>query len=371
MKKLLTLLVMMVAALSVQAQDTYVVAGVESLLGVNWDGSAEANKMTTSDDGVTYVLTKTGVKLRKSTAYEFKIVKNGSEWIGDSNGNNLTYTPDADGEYTVTFTFTVASQEVQVDATKTGEATFAEQTWTVAGVPAICGTEWDPTNTDNDMTSTDGINYTLVKNDLVLEAGINYEFKVVADHSWNENYPSNNYVLKVEENGQYKVTFTFNKETKEVGAEAVKIGNAEITDKVWTIAGVKELMGSEWDKDDTNNDMTDMQDGTFQLVKKDVTLEAGKEYEFKVLSNHDWTENYGDNGNNAKMSVDADGLYDVTFVWNPESKELSVTAKTAATGIKSLKNTNVNTPMYNLQGQRVQTGFRGIVIMNGRKVIVK
>lgn len=371
MKKLLTLLVMMVAALSVQAQDTYVVAGTQDLLGVNWDGSAEANKMTTSDDGVTYVLTKTGVKLRKNSGYDYKIVKNGSEWIGDSNGNNLTYTPDADGEYTVTFTFTVASQEVKVDATKTGEATFAEQTWTVAGVPAICGTEWDPTNTDNDMTSTDGINYTLVKNDLVLEAGINYEFKVVADHSWNENYPSNNYVLKVEENGQYKVTFTFNKETKEVGAEAVKTDNAEITDKVWTIAGVKELMGSEWDKDDTNNDMTDMQDGTFQLVKKDVTLEAGKEYEFKVLSNHDWTENYGDNGNNAKMSVDADGIYDVTFVWNPESKELSATAKTAATGIKSLKNTTINTPMYNLQGQRVQTGFRGIVITNGRKVVVK
>ena len=109
MKKLFTLLVMMVAALSVQAQDTYLVAGVESLLGVNWDGSAEANKMTTSDDGVTYVLTKTGVKLRKSTAYEFKIVKNGSEWIGDSNGQNLSFKPDADGEYTVKFTFTVAS----------------------------------------------------------------------------------------------------------------------------------------------------------------------------------------------------------------------------------------------------------------------
>jgi hypothetical protein len=27
--------------------------------------------------------------------------------------------------------------------------------------------------------------------------------------------------------------------------------------------------------------------------------------------------------------------------------------------------------MYNLQGQRVQAGFRGIVIMNGRKMIVK
>ena len=92
---------MMVAALSVQAQDTYVVAGTEDLLGVNWDGSAEANKMTTSDDGVTYVLTKTGVKLRKNSGYDYKIVKNGSEWIGDSNGNNLTYTPDADGEYTV------------------------------------------------------------------------------------------------------------------------------------------------------------------------------------------------------------------------------------------------------------------------------
>ena len=119
-----------------------------------------------------------------------------------------------------------------------------------------------------------------------------------------------------------------------------------------------------------------MEDGTFQLVKENVALEAGTNYEFKVLANHDWAENYGadgvPDGPNCIFTVDADGNYDVTFVWNPDSKELYATAD-EATGIKGVKNAaaNKNTTMYNLQGQRVQAGFRGIVIMNGRKMIVK
>lgn len=380
MKKIFTLIAVLACALGVQAQDTYVVAGGENLMGVNWDGSSADNQMASTDGGATFTLVKTGVKLRAGN-YEYKIVKNGSEWIGDAEGNNFKLNIEENGEYKVTFTFTVATSAVETNAEKTGEATFEDQTWTVVGAKALTGASWADDGWEatyvNDMTSTDGVNFTLVKEDLVLESGVDYGFKVVADHAWDESYPGDNATVTVTENGKYTVTFKFNKDTKEVSADAVKTGEAVIGDKVWTIAGSSEaILGTTWDKENTANDMTDMGDGTFQLVKENVALEAGTNYEFKVLANHSWDENYGADGvaggENCTFSVDADGNYDVTFVWNPDSKELYATAD-EATGIKGVKNAaaNKNTTMYNLQGQRVQAGFRGIVIMNGRKMIVK
>ena len=42
------------------------------------------------------------------------------------------------------------------------------------------------------------------------------------------------------------------------------------------------------------------------------------------------------------------------------------------TGISIVKNNNsVNTPAYNLAGQKVSNDFKGIVILNGRKMIQK
>lgn len=79
MKKLFTLLVMSIfTVLAANAQDTYVVAGVESMMGSNWDGKDANNQMTTTDSA-TYTLVKEGVKLEAGINYEYKIVKNGSE----------------------------------------------------------------------------------------------------------------------------------------------------------------------------------------------------------------------------------------------------------------------------------------------------
>jgi hypothetical protein len=226
------------------------------------------------------------------------------------------------------------------------------------------------------MTSTDGVNYTLVKEDVVIEAGVAVQFKVCADHAWDEAYPSDNYEFTVNETGKYKVTIKFNKDSKEVSHEAVKTGDAELAEKTWTIAGQAAILGSDWNKDDESNDMTDMQDGTFQLVKKAVTVDAGS-YTYKVLANHSWDENYGDPNSgdkdgNALLEIEAAGTYDITFVFNPESKELYATADAASTGINTIKLSNADSAvMFNLQGQRVTSSFRGIAIKNGRKMIVK
>jgi hypothetical protein len=372
MKKIFTLIVMLTAALGMQAQDTYTVAGTEALMGSNWNPEDTNNDMT-SADGKTYTLVKQDVSLKAGGKYEYKVLKNRS-WDTSYPSANATVEITEDGKYTVTFTFDAETLEPSAAAVRTGDAVFGEQTWTVAGADVLCGNSWDPANTSNDMTSTDGINYTLVKEGLALEAGVGYEFKVVADHAWGEEYPSTNAKLIVEENGLYTVTFKFNKETKEVGADAVKTGEAVFEEKVWTIAGEEALMGSAWDPADTNNDMINMNDGTFQLVKTNVTLEA-KTYTYKVVANHSWTENYGGdyNDGNAGIEIEADGTYDVTFVFNPESKELYATAEAAnSTSVKSLKSNIVaNSVIYNLQGQRVKAGFRGVAIKNGHKVIMK
>lgn len=378
MKKFFTLIAVLACALGVQAQDTWTIAGEKAILGVGWAPDDATNDMTSSD-GVNYKLVKTGMMVKANeSGYGFKVVKNHSwdESYGEEGGSDNALLPIAeDGEYTITFTFSTETHIPTATAEKTGDyvAPIVDQTWTVAGVAPLCGTEWDPSNTENDLSSTDGINYSLVKEDIALEGGVGYSFKIVADHAWDEAYPAENYVLTVAENGKYKVTFKFNKETKEVSADAVKTGDAEFGEKIWTIAGSEAILGTNWDITDENNDMTDMGDGTFQLVKENVALEAGN-YEFKVLANHSWTENYGADGvadgDNVIIIIDAAGNYDVTFVWNPESKELYATAD-EATGIKSVKNNTKNAVMYNLQGQRVQEGFRGIVIMNGRKVVMK
>ena len=378
MKKIFTLIVMLCAAVGMQAQDTWTVAGEKAIAGVSWDPTSTDNDMT-STDGTNFTLTKTGMMITANEGgYGYKVVKN-HDWAECYPGDNALLPITEDAEYTIVFSFNADSKEVSAVATKTGDyvpPVVGEQTWTVAGAVALCGTSWDTSNTDNDMTSADGVNYTLTKEGLVLEADVAYGFKIVADHAWDEAYPADNYELKVTENGTYTVVFKFNKDTKEVGAEATKTGDAVIGDKVWTIAGEEALMGSGWNPEDTSNDMTNMGDGTFQLVKYNVAMDAEKDYEFKVLANHSWDENYGADGvaggNNVTVSVETAGNYDVTFVWNPESKELYATTEVAnPAAISTVKTNNTVSVIYNLQGQRVQANYRGIIVKNGRKMFVK
>jgi hypothetical protein len=381
MKKIFTLIVMLAATLGIQAQDTWTIAGDKGLMGVNWDPADASNDMTTSDN-VNFTLTKTGMMV-KAGNYGFKAVKNHA-WGEEYPSQNAELTIDADGEYTIDFTFNADTKDVNAVANKTGEyvgPTTSE--WFVSGSADIFGVEWSGDAAENKMSTEDGKIYTLVKTDVALNVNTPYPFKFIQNGAWLGNKGEGalgdtgmggNFELFVDAPGKYTVTFTANEETMIGTVSAVKTGEAVFGEKVWTIAGEEALMGSGWDTNDTNNDMTDMGDGTFQLVKTNVTLEA-KTYTYKVVANHSWSENYGGdyNDGNAGIEIEADGTYDVTFVFNPESKELYATADPASTeSVKTLKsNIIANSVIYNLQGQRVKAAFRGIAIKNGRKVIVK
>ena len=388
MKKIFTLIAVLACALGVQAAaPTWTIAGEVKLMGVAWDPAAEENLMSRVGDDM--VLAKENVML-KAGEYEYKACEAGGWDVTVPQEGNYKLVIDEDGAYTVTFTLKdvddAENRVLSATATKTGEYEGStEAVWVVAGVEELLGVFWKGDLAEggiNKMTSTDDKIYTLKKTDVALNKDTPYEYKFVQDESaWygdgGEGVLSKeggNFKLFVDEPGKYSVTFTLNTETMVATIATEKTGEASFDDKVWTIAGAEAVLGSNWEPTDENNDMEDMGDGTFQLVKTNVTLAAGA-YTYKVVANHSWSENYGgdyDSDGNAVVEIDADGTYDITFVFIPETKELYATAD-EATGIKGVKNAaaNKNTTMYNLQGQRVQAGFRGIVIMNGRKMIVK
>ena len=100
--------------------------------------------------------------------------------------------------------------------------------YTVAGVKALMGAEWDVKAYDNDMTQGEDGVYTLVKENVLLMAG-NYEYKVAKNHAWDVSYPAEfNATLSLNESGIYNVTFTFDEQNNNfVDAKAELVQSIE------------------------------------------------------------------------------------------------------------------------------------------------
>ena len=168
----------------------------------------------------------------------------------------------------------------------------AASTYTVAGVSALCGSNWDPADTNNDMTLQSDGTYTKVYTNV--PAG-SYELKVTKDHAWTTSWGTNgqNYKLNLTEDCPV-LTIVFNPSTGKVSH--VASGAAD----TYVVAGSSALCGVEWDPADSSNIMTEQADGTF--VKAYTNVAAGS-YEFKVVKNGNWDTCWGDNGQNYKITL--------------------------------------------------------------------
>ena len=239
------------------------------------------------------------------------------------------------------------------------EPTPTTDTWTVAGTLPLVNKSWDPSDESADMTTTDGVIFTYVKEDITLEKDTNYEFKVVKNHAWGEEYPSSNYVVNVNETGKYKATITFNANTKEVACVTEKTGSAGPVTHTWGVVGT--LVGG-WDDD---VEMTKDADGLYKAVVENV---AKGDYEFKVRADHAWDISYP-GGDNYKLNVAQDAST-VTVTFNEETKAVDANVS-AATGINTAKTIELNGAVYNVAGQMVTDSYKGLVIKNGKKTIQK
>ena len=374
-RTIFTLIMLCIATLTLQAQDVWTAAGSSTLFGSHWDETDTSNDLTDKGDGI-WELTKTGCILEQNVKNELKVLKNHS-WAESYPAANYVFTVKETGTYSVTIQFNANNFEINVKTTKTGDAVIGEKTWTVAGFGTILGIEWDPKATENDMIKQDdNVTYILTKTDLTLAIGT-YKYKICANHGWAENYgdekdSEGNASVFITKDGIYDLTF--NSKTHEVSCDATRKADA-IIEKIWSVAGSEGLFETAWDEQSTANEMTKQENNIYILEKKGINLNA-QTYEYKVCSNHDWTESYGADPSgrgNAILTITEAGTYDVTFTFNSVTKEVSATAvRTDTDGISQIaSDVKAKNVVFNLQGQRVSTPKQGVYIINGKKVVVK
>ena len=175
--------------------------------GENWNENSDINVMTTTDEGLTYTLTMEGLQLQGPHTYEFKIIEKGNnqmEYYPRQYGANAGLYIAESGIYTLTFIYTVATQNCVADLQKTGDLEPAQVDYYLVG----SFNEWTASEeykfeVDPDLETQFILTATLAEND---------EFKVikveegVADPVW---YPAEggNYVVDAAHAGEKLIYF--------------------------------------------------------------------------------------------------------------------------------------------------------------------
>lgn len=188
------------------------------------------------------------------------------------------------------------------------------QTYTVAGTPvSILGTEWDPSNTSNDMQRMGTTTYYYLAKTANVNSG-SYQFKVTLNHSWGTSYPGSNYNYSVSSSGMQSIVYIFN-----TSGNAVSVFGPFQT---LTVAGSQtEILGSSWGQTDASNDMTTSDGVNYTLSFTDVNVTAG-DYAFKVVQDHAWSNAWP--GSNKTYNIGFTGLADVVFSFNVVTKDVTV-----------------------------------------------
>ena len=236
---------------------------------------------------------------------------------------DATYTDNGNG--TFTFKAIMTDGTAQYDITMNGLIPV-KHTYTVAGSPvAVFGTEWDPSNTANDMFLMYGTIYAWEKYDVTLSAG-KIQFKVCEDHAWDTAYPASNYEFDIPASGIYTIMIMFDAASGMVEAFAEKTGDAAV---IPTIAIAGDMNG--WNT--SANIFTIAEDE--KTASLALNLEA-KDYGFKMIVAGSWTSDAqtitrennvttytGANGENGTLTADVAGEY--IFTWTYETNTLAIT----------------------------------------------
>ena len=282
-------------------EDYYTIVGATAITGVDWDPANEDNKMT--KDGEVYTLTKTGLQLEAGD-YEYKVAKNGAWGNSDYPAEgNQTVTIAENGVYTIVYTYTVSTSLTAVPE-KTGEYTPDKPVYTVAGDAALCGTNWDAGDTDNDMTDNGDGTFTWTKTGVKLtgDAG----FKVVKNHAFGTAYPAANWVINIanyEGAAIYTVTITFTESSKEIAVTLTKTGNAAPAVISYVLMGVN----GDWDNGIALTQNPDNADE--YVLENQVIIKATDAVKVVTLTDGTATAWCGnvDTWSNATYTADGDG----------------------------------------------------------------
>ena len=156
-----------------------------------------------------------------------------------------------------------------------------------------------------------------------------FKYKLRANKSW-DGYQlpkDGDNIWTPDTVGMYKVTFTADVLNHTLTATAERTGDAVEEEAVYTVAGAYKVgeneeasfFGEAWNQALEANDMTLGEDGIYTLTFSNVRLTSTGTIFYKVVKNHSWVTNWGFNGNNADYVINENGLYDITFYFNPET----------------------------------------------------
>ena len=204
--------------------------------------------------------------------------------------------------------------------------TWSTYVYTIVGSSAVLGSNWSTNDANNDMSKQDDGIYKLVKENVKLVKGTEYQYKVVREHSWDWSYPNENATFTVEKSGLYNVIFTFDgKTTLKVTPELIK---EEVIIPTVALAGTM----NGWST--TANVLVLSADSltASTTIALQVTTDT-----FKICLDGNWLGNNGTmtrendgqawtfkaDENNCVLKTDVAGDY--IFTWNFEKSQLTVT----------------------------------------------
>ena len=197
-------------------------------------------------------------------------------------------------------------------------AAFAANNYYVAGVSALCGSNWSQNDAKNVMTANGDV-YTKTYSNVKVGT---YEFKIT-DGTWNNSWGdgSGNYKFAVTTAGD--ITITFNSSTKKITVSGTGVGEAKMEIKYVTAVGAGKggfLNNVDWNPAAASNKMTE-ENGVYTITYTDV---AAGTYEYKFAANGAWTDNWGFGGTTESGKT-------VNAVYNSGSNAKVVVAENGST----------------------------------------
>mgnify|MGYP002624516178 CR=1 FL=1 len=286
------------------------------------------------------------------------------------------------------YDISINSETMVMTIVFTPAAPPTETTYSVVGDPAL-GLVWD-FNADNIvMTKKSDQVYELVKEDITLQAGKDYLWRILVNgkatgwenqygaHGHNQQGGANgddNIVSNFDEDGVYTITFTLdlsNGEASVPTVKAVKKGEVAknylyVSDETGWVSlkvyawGTAEIFGN-W--------------GSTSVTDAETTVINGVTYHKLSFFSNDGEEHLiffngiDDAGDEdpTRALVDIYGNKD-TYV-KVVSGKAEVVDPSVYTSISTVKEAPKAGVRYNLSGQQIGQGYKGIIIVNGKKVI--
>lgn len=120
----------------------------------------------------------------------------------------------------------------------------------------------------------------------------------------------------------YLITVTWKPSASVETGWSLKIEGVEPRDaSPYVVAGMLDLLGSDWNTTDDNNRMILGDDGQYYYLTKNAYLDKNRNYEFKVVKNGDWNTSYP--GSNYVIKIETAGLYEVSFYFHPSDSRVT------------------------------------------------